>query len=225
MVQPPSPNIANFGVAHPIPGGTRMTNYSPREAPPRPITLAGQRIPTLPKDPYLIYGLDPRDEPLSTTLLPPASTLGPDNLDQSPPFPAPPASTQRLAPNALTMKTINIILKTSPPALKIIPATLIPPTLTLGPANVEQSPPCTEPPDPTQRPAPHASTLHTPNQPPIPISHHHISHYPHPYSTSHMGYTRPPRWPHGSNCTCHQGWIPLTGPVPDVVVHPVVPRG
>ena len=65
MVQPPSPNIANFGIAHPIPGGTRMTTDSPREALPRPSTLAGQRLPQTPKDPYLLEGFDPRGEPLA----------------------------------------------------------------------------------------------------------------------------------------------------------------
>ena len=30
VVQPPRPNVANFSVAHPSPGVTRMTNNSPR---------------------------------------------------------------------------------------------------------------------------------------------------------------------------------------------------
>ena len=31
--------------------------------------------------------------------------------------------------------------------------------------------------------------------------------------------------PHGSHCTCVQGWIPIPGPVPDLFVYPVVHRG
>ena len=31
--------------------------------------------------------------------------------------------------------------------------------------------------------------------------------------------------PHGSHCTCIQGWTPLPGPVPDAVVYPVVHGG
>ena len=61
-------------------------------------------------------------------------------------------------------------MKTSPPASTIYPATFLSPTSTLGLSNVEQSPPCLAPPAPTHRPAPHASTLHTTNQSPIPIS-------------------------------------------------------
>ena len=57
MAQPPIPNIANFGVAHPSPGGLRMTTDSPREALPRPRTLAGH--------PYLLEGFDPRGDPLA----------------------------------------------------------------------------------------------------------------------------------------------------------------
>ena len=30
--------------------------------------------------------------------------------------------------------------------------------------------------------------------------------------------------PHGSHCTCIQGWIPLPSPVPDAVVYPVMHR-
>ena len=104
------------------------------------------------------------------TLLPTASTLVPANMEQSPPCPAPPDTTQRPAPHYLTLKTVKIVLKTSPPASTIRPATLLPPEFTLGPADVDQSPPCLAPPFPTQRTAPHPLTLHTPNQPPIPIS-------------------------------------------------------
>ena len=67
--------------------------------------------------------------------------------------------------------------------------------------------------------------FHTPNLTPIQISYHCYFHSPNPSFTSHMGFTRTPRWPHGSHCTCHQGWIPLPGPVLDSVVHPVVYRG
>ena len=45
LVRPPRPNVANFGVARPSPGGTRMTTDIPREALPMPSTLAGQSIP------------------------------------------------------------------------------------------------------------------------------------------------------------------------------------
>ena len=37
----------------------------------------------------------------------------------------------------------------------------------------------------------HHIPFHTPIQPPISITHHHSFHSPHPYSISHMGYTRP----------------------------------
>ena len=57
---PPSPNVANFYVAHPIPGGTRMTTYIPSQEIPRPSTLAGHRLPPPNKDPYLIEGLHPK---------------------------------------------------------------------------------------------------------------------------------------------------------------------
>ena len=60
-----------------------------------------------------------------------------------------------------TLKKINIILKKSPPASTIRPATTRPPASTLGLAELEQSPPCPAPPAPTQRPAPHDSTLKT----------------------------------------------------------------
>ena len=49
MEQPPIPDAANFGVAHPIPGNTRITTDIPRKALPRPITLAGQRLTPPPK--------------------------------------------------------------------------------------------------------------------------------------------------------------------------------
>ena len=65
VAQPPRLNVANSGVAHPSPGGTSMTTDSPREALHRPITLADQRLPPPPKDPYLLEGFDPRGEPLS----------------------------------------------------------------------------------------------------------------------------------------------------------------
>ena len=162
-----------------------MTTDSSRESLPMPISLAVQRLLPLPKDPYLLEGFDPRRKPLATTLLPPALTLVPAKLEQSPPCPAPPAPTQRPAPHASTLKTIKITLKTSPPALTIRPDTLLHPASTsscqkggrpcsslppqLVPAKVEQSTPCSAPPALTQRPAPHASTLHTPNQPHIPI--------------------------------------------------------
>ena len=48
------------------------------------------------------------------TLLPPASTLGPADVDQSPPFPAPPALTQRPAPHASTLPSPVVITLASP---------------------------------------------------------------------------------------------------------------
>ena len=64
MAQPPIPNVANFGVAHPIPGVTRMTTNTPSEALPRTSTLLGQTPPPQPpKDPYLLEGFDPRGKP------------------------------------------------------------------------------------------------------------------------------------------------------------------
>ena len=65
-----------------------------------------------------------------STLLPPASTLVPVEVDQSLPSPAPHAPTQRPEPHALTLKTIKITLETSPPASTIHPATLLPSTST-----------------------------------------------------------------------------------------------
>ena len=161
-----------------------MTTDSSSEALPRPITLAGQSLPPLPKVPYLLKGFDPRGEPLAATILPPASTLGMAEVEQSPLCLAPPAPTQRPAPQASTLKTIKIILNKSPPASTIrlatllppastsygrggsvtptiCPATLLPPKSNLGPAEVEQSPPCRSLPAPKQRPAPHALTLNT----------------------------------------------------------------
>ena len=99
VAQTPIPNVANFGVSHPRPGGTRMTTDRSSKALPRPSTLVGQRLPPLPKDTYLLEGFDLRWEPLAVTLLPPASTLGPADVDQSPPCPAPPALTQRPEPH------------------------------------------------------------------------------------------------------------------------------
>ena len=58
----------------------------------------------------------------------------------------------------------------------------------------------------------------------IKYTHFHSFHLLHLYSISHMGYTRPLWWPHGSHCTRHQGCIPLPVPVPDIVVHTVVRR-
>ena len=60
---PPINNVANFVVAHPSPGGIRMTNDSPREALPRPSTLTGQKLPPPPKDHYLLESFHPRGEP------------------------------------------------------------------------------------------------------------------------------------------------------------------
>ena len=40
-----------------------------------------------------------------------------------------------------------------------------------------------------------------------------------------MGYNRSNWWPHGSQFTYHQGWIPIPVPVPDVVVHSVMHMG
>ena len=37
----------------------------------------------------------------------------------------------------------------------------------------------------------HHIPFHTPIQPPISLTHHHSFHLPHPYSISHVGYTRP----------------------------------
>ena len=65
VAQPTIPNVANFGVAHPSPVGTRMTTDSLSEALPRLSTLAGQSPPLSPKDPYLLEGVDPRGEPLA----------------------------------------------------------------------------------------------------------------------------------------------------------------
>ena len=65
MAHPPSLNVANVDVAHPIPGGTRITTDSPSEALPRPSTLAGQSLPPPHKYPYLLEGFDLRGEPLA----------------------------------------------------------------------------------------------------------------------------------------------------------------
>ena len=59
------------------------------------------------------------------------------------------------------------------------------------------------------------TSFHTPNLPPILLSHPSSFHSPHPDSVSHMGYTRPSSRPHGSHCTRIPGWIPNPGPVPD----------
>ena len=69
------------------------------------------------------------------------------------------------------------------------------------------------------------TSFHTLNQPTITVSHRHSLHSPHPYSISHMGYTRPPWRPQGSHCTRIQGWIALLGPVLVPVVYPIVKRG
>ena len=66
---------------------------------------------------------------------------------------------------------------------------------------------------------------HIMNLQPILFSHQHSFHLLHPYSISHMGYTRPFWWPHGSHCTRHQAWIPLLVPVLDAVMDPVVRKG
>ena len=59
------------------------------------------------------------------------------------------------------------------------------------------------------------TSFHTPNLPPILLSHPGSLQSPHTDSVPHMGYTRPPLRPHGSHCTRIPGWIPLPGPVPD----------
>ena len=66
MAQPPNHNAANFGVAHPIPGGTRTITYSPSKEIPRPSTLAVHKLPPTPKDHYLLEGFHPMGEPLTT---------------------------------------------------------------------------------------------------------------------------------------------------------------
>ena len=58
-------------------------------------------------------------------------------------------------------------------------------------------------------------SFHTPNLPPILLSHPLPLHLPHPDSGSHMVHTRLPLRPHWSHCTHIPGWIPLPGPVPD----------
>ena len=60
VAQPPIPNVANFDMDNPIPGGTRMTINSPIKSLPRTITLAGQRLPPILKEPYLLEGFNPR---------------------------------------------------------------------------------------------------------------------------------------------------------------------
>ena len=66
---------------------------------------------------------------------------------------------------------------------------------------------------------------HIPNLPPIIFYQQHSFHFYHPYSISHMGYTRPPGWPQRSHCTRHRGWIPLLVLVPDTSVYTVIHRG
>ena len=88
MAHTPIPNVANFDVAHPSPAEKRMTTNSPRKSLPRPRTLVAQRPPPLHKYPYLLECFDPRGELLAATILLPASTLGPTDLDLSPPCPA-----------------------------------------------------------------------------------------------------------------------------------------
>ena len=48
------------------------------------------------------------------------------------------------------------------------------------------------------------TAFQTPNLTYIPLSHQHYLQLPHPYSISHMGYTRPICQPHGSHCTPYQ---------------------
>ena len=81
MAQPPIPNVDNFAVAHPSPGGTRMTTDRPSKALPRSSTLVGQKLPPLPKYPYLLEGFDLRVGLLSATLFPLASTLVPADVE------------------------------------------------------------------------------------------------------------------------------------------------
>ena len=69
----------------------------------------------------------PASKVFLATLLPPASTLGPAEVEKSTPCPAPPAPTQCPAPHASNLKTINITLNTSPPSSAIFPDTLLPP--------------------------------------------------------------------------------------------------
>ena len=83
----------------------------------------------------------------------------------------------------LTLKTINIILKTSPPASTICPALFLTSESNLVPGKVEQSSPCPKPPVPTQHPATYASTLKT-----IKIT---LKTVP-PFSTSRLGTLLPP---------------------------------
>ena len=107
-----------------------------------PGTGGGGHMPRPPPHPYL-PGVPPPQPPL---------TQGSPSRGWVPPG----EGKQKVS----TLKTINIILKTPPPASAIRPATLLPPASTFGPADVEQSPPCPAPPAPTQHPAPYASTLH-----------------------------------------------------------------
>ena len=60
------------------------------------------------------------------------------------------------------------------------------------------------------------SSFHTPNLPPILLSHSGYLYSPHPDSVPQMGYNRPSSHPQRSHCTRIPGWIPLLGPVPDV---------
>ena len=60
VAQPPIPNVANLGVAHPSPEFTRMTKYIPSKEIYMPITLAGHKLHPPPKDPYLLEGFQPR---------------------------------------------------------------------------------------------------------------------------------------------------------------------
>ena len=149
MAQPPIPNGDNFGVAHPIPGGTRMTTDIPSDALPRTITLAGHSPPPQSLRTHtcwktLTQGGNPYPP---RSFLPPRPWVWTTCISH--PCLTPSAPTHRPAPHDSTMKTIKIILKTSLPASTIRPATLLPPTSTLGPAKVEQSAPCPEPSAPT----------------------------------------------------------------------------
>ena len=90
MAHPPSPNVANFRVANPIPGDTSMTTNSPSKALPSPSTLAGQRLPLPPKDPYLLEDFDPMGEPLAAHGPTAANPTHPGGIETyAPPYRAP----------------------------------------------------------------------------------------------------------------------------------------
>ena len=81
VAQPPIPNVANLGVAHPSPEVTRMTNYIPSKEINRPTTLAGHKLHPPPKDPYLLEGFQPRGEPLAAYGPTDAHTMHPGGGD------------------------------------------------------------------------------------------------------------------------------------------------